>query len=131
VSAETPATERHAARSTRCGAREISVLFVVDLFNAESATVFVQQLDCGLRLTKDKTVLTALVFVGHQRRGVQFRQTIPRPDRTWRRDLKRQMKRGFPFLPSGSQIVLDAEVAGRVGYHDVGAFHATFVKHTG
>ena len=82
VSAETPATERHAARSTRCGAREISVLFVVDLFNAESATVFVQQLGCGLRLTKDKTVLTALVFVWAPTPGVQFRPTIPRLDRT-------------------------------------------------
>jgi hypothetical protein len=42
-----------------------------------------------------------------------------------RRDLNRQMKHGFPFLPSGSQIVLDADVAGRVGYHPRLYAHAT------
>lgn len=70
-------------------------------------------------------------FCGAPTPGVPFRPTIPRPDRTWPQDLKRQVKHDFPVLPSGSQIVLGAKVAGRVGYHDVGAFHATFVKHTG
>ena len=90
-----------------------------------------QQLGRGLRLTKDKTVLTALDFVGHQRREFRSDQRFRAPTGLGRRDLKRQVKHGLPFLPPGSQIVLDAEVAGRVGYHDVGAFHATFVKHTG
>ena len=90
-----------------------------------------QQLGRGLRLTKDKTVLTALDFVGHQRRECRFDQRFRAPTGLGRRDLKRQVKHDFPVLPSGSQIVLDAKVAVRVGYHDVGAFHATFVKHTG
>ena len=40
-----------------------------------------QQLGRGLRLTKDKTVLTALDFVGHQRRcSVPTNDSAPRPD---------------------------------------------------
>ncbi len=70
-------------------------------------------------------------FLGHQRRECRFDQRFRAPTGLGRRDLKRQVKHDFPVLPSGSQIVLDAKVAVRVGYHDVGAFHATFVKHTG
>lgn len=70
--------------------REINVLFTVDLFNedldiplvdtvlflrpTECATPFLQQLGRGLRLAPGKTVLTALDFVGHQRREFRFDQ---------------------------------------------------------
>ena len=70
--------------------REINIIFAVDLFNegvdipevdtvlflrpTESATVFLQQLGRGLRLTRGKTVLTALDFVEHQRREFRFDQ---------------------------------------------------------
>ena len=59
------------------------------------ATVSVQQLGRGLRLTKDKTVLTALDFVGHQRRVFRSDQRFRAPTGLGRRDLKRQVKHGF------------------------------------
>ena len=74
----------------------------------ESATVFLQQLGRGLRLTKGKTVLTALDFVGHQRREFRFDQRFRALTGVGGKALQRQVEEGFPFLPSGSQIVLDA-----------------------
>ncbi|MEX3652601.1 DUF3427 domain-containing protein [Mycolicibacterium fortuitum] len=125
VSGETTTDERRAAlRALRN--REINVLFAVDLFNegldipevdtvlflrpTESATVFLQQLGRGLRLIHGKTVLTALDFVGHQRKEFRFDQRFRALTGLVRRQLERQVREGFPFLPSGSQIVLD-EVA--------------------
>lgn len=119
---ETPAAERQAAL-TELRNREINVIFTVDLFNegldipqvdtvlflrpTESATVFLQQLGRGLRLIAGKTVLTALDFVGHQRREFRFDQRFRALTGLGRKDLARQIEQGFPFLPSGSQIVLD------------------------
>ncbi|KWX20783.1 DUF3427 domain-containing protein [Mycolicibacterium wolinskyi] len=104
--------------------RDINVLFTVDLFNegldiplvdtvlflrpTESATVFLQQLGRGLRLAPGKTVLTALDFVGHQRREFRFDQRFRALTGLGRKQLEKQVKEGFPFLPSGSQIVLDS-----------------------
>lgn len=103
--------------------RDINVLFTVDLFNegldiplvdtvlflrpTESATVFLQQLGRGLRLAPGKTVLTALDFVGHQRKEFRFDQRFRALTGLGRKQLEKQVKEGFPFLPSGSQIVLD------------------------
>lgn len=122
VSGETSTFDRHAAL-TALRNREINVLFAVDLFNegldipevdtvlflrpTESATVFLQQLGRGLRLTHGKTVLTALDFVGHQRREFRFDQRFRALTGLGRKQLEKQVKDGFPFLPSGSQIVLD------------------------
>lgn len=123
VSADTPPAERQAAlRALRD--REINILFAVDLFNegldipevdtvlflrpTESATVFLQQLGRGLRLTEGKTVLTALDFVGHQRREFRFDRRFRALTGLGRKQLVRQVEQGFPFLPSGSQIVLDS-----------------------
>lgn len=103
---------------------DVNVLFTVDLFNegldiplvdtvlflrpTESATVFLQQLGRGLRLAPGKSVLTALDFVGHQRREFRFDQRFQALTGLGRKELERQVEEGFPFLPSGSQIVLDA-----------------------
>jgi len=122
VSAETPASERHEAL-TAVRNREINIVFAVDLFNegldipevdtvlflrpTESATVFLQQLGRGLRLTPGKTVLTALDFVGNQRREFRFDQRFRALTGLNRKALVHQLQQGFPFLPSGSQIVLD------------------------
>ncbi len=123
VSADTLPAERQAALKALRD-REINILFAVDLFNegldipevdtvlflrpTESATVFLQQLGRGLRLTPGKTVLTALDFVGHQRREFRFDQRFRALTGLPRKQLIRQMDQGFPFLPSGSQIVLDS-----------------------
>lgn len=72
----------------RLRARQINIVFTVDLFNegvdvpevdtvlflrpTESATVFLQQLGRGLRLCEGKTCLTALDFVGHMHRKFRF-----------------------------------------------------------
>jgi superfamily II DNA or RNA helicase/HKD family nuclease len=123
VSAETSAADRRDAL-TALRNREINILFAVDLFNegldipevdtvlflrpTESATVFLQQLGRGLRLTRGKTVLTALDFVGHQRREFRFDQRFRAMTGLGGKALQRQVEEGFPFLPSGSQIVLDS-----------------------
>jgi superfamily II DNA or RNA helicase/HKD family nuclease len=123
VSADTLHIERAAALKALRD-REINILFAVDLFNegldipevdtvlflrpTESAAVFLQQLGRGLRLTTGKTVLTALDFVGHQRREFRFDQRFRALTGLGRKQLMRQLERGFPFLPSGSQIVLDS-----------------------
>lgn len=122
VSAETSAVDRREAlRQLRD--RELNVIFAVDLFNegldipnvdtvlflrpTESATVFLQQLGRGLRSAPGKTVLTALDFVGHQRKEFRFDQRFRALTGLSRKELIRQAEHGFPFLPSGSQIVLD------------------------
>ncbi len=123
VSADTSATDRRDAL-TALRTREINIIFAVDLFNegldipevdtvlflrpTESATVFLQQLGRGLRLTQGKTVLTALDFVGHQRREFRFDQRFRALSGVGGNALRRQVEEGFPFLPSGSQIVLDS-----------------------
>ncbi len=122
VWAETPTAERaDALQALRNG--EINALFAVDLFNegldvpevdtvlflrpTASATVFLQQLGRGLRMTEGKSVLTVLDFVGHQRREFRFDQRFHALTGSSRKQLEHQVQQGFPFLPSGSQIVLD------------------------
>jgi superfamily II DNA or RNA helicase/HKD family nuclease len=105
--------------------RRVNVLFTADLFNegvdlpsvdtvlflrpTESATVFLQQLGRGLRLAPNKPVLTALDFVGHQRKEFRFDVRYRALTGATRRGLAHQVEQGFPFLPSGSQIILDRQ----------------------
>ncbi len=105
--------------------RRVSILFAADLFNegldlpdvdtvlflrpTESATIFLQQLGRGLRRSPDKAVLTALDFVGHHRREFRFDARYRALTGASRKELERQVEKGFPFLPSGSQIVLDEQ----------------------
>lgn len=122
VTGQTPEDERRAAlRGLEAGT--LKILFTVDLFNegvdlpdvdtilflrpTESATVFLQQLGRGLRRTKDKAVLTALDFVGHQNKEFRFDQRFRALTGASRSSLKNQVEKGFSFLPSGSQIILD------------------------
>lgn len=103
----------------------LKALFTVDVFNegvdvpsintvlflrpTESATVFLQQLGRGLRRAKDKAVLTALDFVGHHRKEFRFDQRFRAMTGSTRAALERDIEQGFPFLPSGTQIVLDRQ----------------------
>ena len=123
VSAETSSSDRRDALMALRD-RKLNVIFAVDLFNegldipnvdtvlflrpTESATVFLQQLGRGLRSAPGKTVLTALDFVGHQRKEFRFDQRFRALTGLSRKELVRQVEHGFPFLPSGSQIVLDS-----------------------
>jgi hypothetical protein len=103
--------------------RRVNALFAADLFNegldlpevdtvlflrpTESPTVFLQQLGRGLRQAQGKPVLTALDFVGHQRKEFRFDKRYRALTGQTRKGLQRQVEQGFPFLPSGCQIVLD------------------------
>jgi superfamily II DNA or RNA helicase/HKD family nuclease len=122
VSGQTPGDEREAALMA-LRSRELNVLFAADLFNegvdlpevdtvlflrpTQSATVFLQQLGRGLRRAPGKAVLTALDFIGQHRREYRFDVRYRALTGVGRAALERQVEQGFPFLPSGSQLVLD------------------------
>ncbi|MDP3968006.1 MAG: DUF3427 domain-containing protein [Nocardioides sp.] len=124
VSAETSPGERDRAIAD-LRARRLNVLFAVDLFNegldipdvdtvlllrpTESATVFLQQLGRGLRRTPSKPVLTVLDFVGLHRQEFRFAPRYQALTGLTRARLVRAIDEGFPFLPSGCQIVLDRQ----------------------
>ncbi|AIJ24064.1 type III restriction protein res subunit [Amycolatopsis methanolica 239] len=108
---------------TALRAREVNALFAVDLFNegldipevdtvlflrpTDSATVFLQQLGRGLRRAPGKAVLTVLDFIGQHRKEFRFDTRYRALTGASRRGLQRQIEQGFPFLPAGSQVVLD------------------------
>jgi Domain of unknown function (DUF3427)/Helicase conserved C-terminal domain len=124
VSGDTPAIDRQRALED-LKSRRVNVLFAADVFNegldlpdvdtvlflrpTESATVFLQQLGRGLRRTPDKAVLTVLDFVGHHRQEFRFDRKLRALTGETRRGLEREIERGFPFLPSGCQIVMDRQ----------------------
>jgi superfamily II DNA or RNA helicase/HKD family nuclease len=124
VSGETRAIDRQRALED-LKSRRVNVLFAADLFNegldlpnvdtvlflrpTESATIFLQQLGRGLRRTPDKAVLTVLDFVGHHRQEFRFDSKLRALTGETRRGLEREIERGFPFLPSGCQIVMDRQ----------------------
>ena len=124
VNGQTPRPERERALAD-LRHRRINALFAVDLFNegldlpdvdtvlflrpTESATVFIQQLGRGLRRTRDKAVLTVLDFVGYQNKQFRWDQKLRALTGATRRGLERDIEKGFPFLPSGCQIVLDKQ----------------------
>jgi superfamily II DNA or RNA helicase len=110
--------------------REINCIFTVDLFNegldipqvdtilmlrpTQSATIFLQQLGRGLRRAEDKAVLTVLDFIGQQRREFRFDLRYRALTGYGRKQLEKAVEDEFPFLPSGSQIVLDRIAQGVV-----------------
>jgi superfamily II DNA or RNA helicase/HKD family nuclease len=122
VSGDTANTARaDALRQLR--QREVNCLFAADLFNegldvsevdtvlflrpTQSATIFLQQLGRGLRRAPGKAVLTALDFIGQHRREFRFDVRYRPLTGSTRKGLERQIETGFPFLPSGSQLILD------------------------
>jgi hypothetical protein len=105
----------------------LRVVFSVDLFNegvdvpsvdtllllrpTDSPTVFLQQLGRGLRREAGKTVCTVLDFVGQHRKEFQFHRRYGALLGGSRKQLARQIESGFPFLPSGCHMELDAVAA--------------------
>lgn len=106
-------------------AGRVKSIFTADLFNegvdlpdvdtllflrpTESATLFLQQLGRGLRRTKHKPVLTVLDFVGNQRAEFRYDRRFTAMTGIPRGQLRKHIEHEFPFLPSGSQIILDRE----------------------
>jgi superfamily II DNA or RNA helicase/HKD family nuclease len=133
VSGTTSPEDRRAALQA-LRERRVNILFAVDLFNegldvpdvdtllllrpTQSATVFLQQLGRGLRRTPDKPVLTVLDFIGQQSREFRFDLKYRALTGASRAGLERQLERGFAFLPSGCELVLD-EVAREVVLENV------------
>jgi superfamily II DNA or RNA helicase/HKD family nuclease len=124
VSGHTSRVER-AQALTDLRVRTVNMLFAADLFNegldlpdidtilflrpTESATVFMQQLGRGLRRTPHKAVLTVLDFVGYHRKEFRFDMKLRALTGHTRSAVERGVKEGFPFLPSGSQIMMDRQ----------------------
>ena len=124
--AVTSHSSAEARRQALDGLRDgvVQILFTVDLFNegvdipavdvvlmlrpTESATVFLQQLGRGLRRHAGKDVLTVLDFVGHARKEFRFDLRYRRLLGRSRRELESDIRQGFPFLPAGCHLELDA-----------------------
>lgn len=122
VDGSTDDADRSAALE-RLRTREINCIFAVDLFNegldlpqtdtilllrpTQSATIFLQQLGRGLRRAEGKAVLTVMDFIGQQRREFRFDLRYRALTGYGRKELEKAVEHDFPYLPSGSQIVLD------------------------
>jgi superfamily II DNA or RNA helicase len=129
VWSDTPDAERSKAlRDLAAGA--IKVLFSGDLFNegidapavdtllflrpTDSPTLFLQQLGRGLRRAVGKSSCTVLDFVGQHRREFRFDCRFRALLGGSRKDLVEQIENGFPFLPAGCHMQLDAVAKDRV-----------------
>ncbi|MFI7543170.1 DUF3427 domain-containing protein [Actinoplanes sp. NPDC049599] len=115
------AKQREAVRELERG--DLSLLFTVDLFNegvdlprvdtilmlrpTESATIFLQQLGRGLRLSDDKACLTVLDFIGGQHGEFRFDLRYRALTGATRRTLAHDVEHDFPTLPAGCHIELD------------------------
>jgi superfamily II DNA or RNA helicase/HKD family nuclease len=124
VLGETP-TEARDAAIRRLERGELQALFTVDLFNegvdipsidtvlflrpTESATVFLQQLGRGLRRHHEKPCLTVLDFIGNARREFRFDRRFKALLGGTTRQVERQIEQGFPYLPPGCAMHLDAQ----------------------
>ena len=125
VHGDTPAEVRSDA-ARRLREREVSALFTCDLYNegvdlpfvdtllflrpTMSSTLFLQQLGRGLRLdpsTKKESCLV-LDFIGQHREEFRFDTTLAAMTGVARPKLRDAVQDGFPFLPSGCSVVLDA-----------------------
>lgn len=105
-------------------AGRVTTVFSVDLFNegvdvpmvdtllmlrpTDSPLLFLQQLGRGLRLSAGKTVCTVLDFVGQHRKEFRFDRRFQALLGGTRRSLIDQIEGGFPFLPAGCHMELDA-----------------------
>ncbi|WP_290781268.1 DUF3427 domain-containing protein [Arenimonas sp.] len=128
VWADTPNEQRQQALADLANG-QLKAVFSVDLFNegidvpsvdtlillrpTDSPTVFLQQLGRGLRREAGKSVCTVLDFVGHHHKEFQLHRRYGALLGGGRKQLAKQIEAGFPFLPSGCHMELDA-VASKV-----------------
>lgn len=123
VWADSPREERRQALQA-LAAGELRIVFSVDLFNegidvpsvdtllllrpTDSPTVFLQQLGRGLRREPNKSVCTVLDFVGQHRKEFRMHRRYAALLGGGRKQIERTIEQGFPFLPSGCHMQLDA-----------------------
>jgi len=120
-----PALRADAPRQLRD--REINVIFTCDLYNegvdlpfvdtlillrpTQSSTVFLQQLGRGLRHFRgppSKTSCLVLDFIGQHHEKFRFDGILCALSGVPRARIERDVKEGFPFLPAGCSMNLDA-----------------------
>jgi hypothetical protein len=77
----------------------------------DSPTLFLQQLGRGLRKSAGKTVCTVLDFVGHHHSEFRFDRRFGALLGESRKEVAEQIQQGFPFLPAGCHMELDAVAA--------------------
>jgi superfamily II DNA or RNA helicase/HKD family nuclease len=123
VTAKTTSSDRERAiDNLRDG--KLQVLTSVDVFNegvdipevdtvimlrpTESSVVFIQQLGRGLRLNAGKSAVTVLDFIGLHRADFRIDKKYAAFLGHGRKELKEQIKQGFPQLPSGVMMSLDS-----------------------
>jgi superfamily II DNA or RNA helicase/HKD family nuclease len=123
-------TKDRAAATTRLRDREVNVLFTCDLFNegidlpfvdtllflrpTSSATVFLQQMGRGLRLSPDKPSCLILDFVGQHRREFRFDDVLSAVTGIPRGRLPKAVETDFPTLPAGCVMQLDHVAKDRI-----------------
>jgi len=122
--------ELRIAVQDRLRAREVNVIFVVDLYNegvdlpeidtlvflrpTESLTVYLQQFGRGLRLHDEKDCLTVLDFIGAQRREFRFAPRFRALSTKPTSRIDQEIESGFPHLPSGCVVQLERVAQQRV-----------------
>jgi superfamily II DNA or RNA helicase len=116
--------ERSAVKS-RLISGEISMIFVVDLYNegvdipavntilflrpTESLTIFLQQLGRGLRLAEGKECLTVLDFIGQAHNEYNFQDKFRALMGKTKHSIQHYVENGFSSLPRGTFIQLEKQ----------------------
>ncbi|QOR36819.1 DUF3427 domain-containing protein [Clostridium sp. 'deep sea'] len=102
---------------------DLKFIFVVDIYNegvdipaintvlflrpTDSATIFIQQLGRGLRISEDKDVLTVLDFVGQANGNYDYNSKIRSIIGKTAHSIKNEVEKDFPTLPKGCYIQLE------------------------
>lgn len=123
VHGQTVPEVRDAARA-RLERGEIQIICTCDLYNegvdlpfvdtllllrpTASATLFMQQLGRGLRNAPGKTSCLVLDFIGQHRAEFRFDEIYEALTGVPKAKLESALSQGFPFLPSGCVLELDA-----------------------
>ncbi|MBK9037005.1 MAG: DUF3427 domain-containing protein [Myxococcales bacterium] len=118
------AAELRADVPRRLRDREVNLVFTCDLYNegvdlpfvdvllllrpTSSATLFMQQLGRGLRLHPDKQACLVLDFIGQHREEYRHEAVLAALTGLPRVRLREAVEQGFPHLPSGCALALDA-----------------------
>lgn len=81
---------------------------IIMLRPTESSVIFIQQLGRGLRKSFEKSVVTVLDFIGLHRADFRLDKKLGALVGQSRKELKDQVDKGFPNLPTGISISLDS-----------------------
>jgi superfamily II DNA or RNA helicase len=125
-----PSDDERQLAPRRLRERAANVLCTCDLYNegidlpfvdtllllrpTSSATIFLQQLGRGLRLDEGKASCLVLDFIGQHRAEFRFDDVYAALANVPRAKLREAVTAGFPFLPSGCVLELDAVARDRV-----------------